>query len=164
MSGIHVDFTPPTAAGRLYPRYDVEAGIVAVESRIARPWPYGVDVDGTLICDLDEDRVLANFDLLVPVESWSEAGGLHWPIRAREVDLVFDTDTVERKSFSSPVEAFTDPDRRLLDIRIGTVEPQEAWVLSEGCVALTRGDELVGFIVTPFGGEDRDSNEQERQE
>jgi hypothetical protein len=70
MSSIKVSVPPPTEAGRLYPRYVKDARILAVESTVARPWPFGVNIDGTRICDLDEWRVLANFDVHWPRSRW----------------------------------------------------------------------------------------------
>lgn len=65
MTGIVVVTAPPTIAGRLYPRYVEDAGILAVQSKVMRPWPFGVDIDGRIVFDLDADRTLANFDLHV---------------------------------------------------------------------------------------------------
>ena len=63
MGSIKVSVLPPTEAGRLYPRYVKVAHLLSVKSRIARPWPFGVGLNGGMIFDLDERRVLANFEL-----------------------------------------------------------------------------------------------------
>lgn len=153
MSGLFVRFVTSTEAGRLYPRYDDESGIVAVESRVARDWPYGIDVGGSLICDLDTDHVLANFDLHIPRQHWSRGESVRWPNAQQAGNLVFQEATVRTKSFDATVEAIADPALRLLEIRIGDMEPHEAWALSETCVALASGDELAGFVLKLGGDE-----------
>jgi hypothetical protein len=70
MKGITVLVQKATEGGRLYPRYDRESGILAVESEQPRPWPYGMDIDGCLVFDVDEQRILANFDLHVGMSLW----------------------------------------------------------------------------------------------
>ena len=73
---------------------------MAVESRVARPWPFGVNIDGVLVCDLDDWRVLANFDLYIPRRRWkTERAGEETPKIAPPGDLAFTPETVKTKSF-----------------------------------------------------------------
>jgi hypothetical protein len=119
VSGLLVRFVKSTEAGRLYPRYDDESGIVVAESRVVRDWPYGIDVDGSLICDLDEHHVLANVDLHIPRPHWSRDESVRWPTARASGDLVFLEATVRTKSFGNSVKAISDPAGRVLEIRIG---------------------------------------------
>jgi len=48
MRAIKVTVLPPTEQGRLYPRYDIEAQILEVSSRVPRSWPFGIDIDGCM--------------------------------------------------------------------------------------------------------------------
>lgn len=62
MTGVRVEGGIPTPAGRVYPRYHEESGTLAVERRA----PGRIDIDGTLICDMDERRLLVNCDVHAP--------------------------------------------------------------------------------------------------
>src|SRR5262245_54257999 len=89
----------PSKRGRLYPRYDKEAGILAVESRDPRPWPYGVNIDGSLVFDADGDGLLANFDLHVRADLWQRTSAriLVWPPDVKTGDIVFPEETLRTK-------------------------------------------------------------------
>lgn len=67
MTGIVVVTAPPTIAGRLYPRYVEGAGILAVQSKVMRPWPFGVDIDGRIVFDLDAERTVATSTFMFPM-------------------------------------------------------------------------------------------------
>lgn len=58
-----VEVLKSTPKSRLYPRYDEEAGILAIESRVQRGWPFGFTIGGDIVFDIDKDRILANVDL-----------------------------------------------------------------------------------------------------
>jgi hypothetical protein len=131
----------------LYPKYDEAARILSVASRVARPWTHGVDVDATLVCDLDANRMLANFDVHAPADRWIEVPKVPWPDGAAEADLVFTAGAVRQKSFALEVDVYTDRSRERVGIKIGAVEPDQARQLSEACVALTHESELVGFLL-----------------
>jgi len=45
VNAIIVEIGPATDLGRLYPKYDESVGILAVESKLKRPWPFGVDIE-----------------------------------------------------------------------------------------------------------------------
>lgn len=150
MNGIAVSVTPPTRGGRLYPRYDRAAGILAVQSNVQRPWPFGVDIDGRLVFDLDDQRVLANFDLHVPKSRWTRGPVETFP-SAQPGDLIFSLETVQKKSFSLPLSIRTDSEAKYLRVEFGSIEPNRAIGLSDVCVALLSSDQLVGFVIQNFG-------------
>jgi len=141
----------PTDEGRLYARYDDAAGILVAESRIERPWPFGVDIDGRIVFDLDDQRALANFDLHVPKNRWKSDLKEEVPGIAPPGDLLFAPETIALKSFSLPLRVRTDPLSRRLRIEFGTHQPTRAVALSASCIALLSADELVGFAIKDFG-------------
>jgi hypothetical protein len=133
----------------LYPKYDREAHVLEVESRVARPWPYGIDIDGTIIFDVDSDGVLGNFDLLIPKKLWKSSKELlARPDTTRRAGLAFTEETLKHKSFHLPLEVKSNSRRSRALIRFGTKScATEGIQLSGKCVALVCGDELVGFWV-----------------
>ena len=147
MSGIQVSVRPPTNAGRLYTHYDSKAHVLVAGSRETRRWPYGINVDAMLICDLDDERVLANFDLHYDRDRWPTAPDVRWPESARAADLVFDEESVAKKNFPGPVEVRSNQTRSVVEIRLDPRDADETVALSDGCVALLREHELVGFVV-----------------
>jgi hypothetical protein len=147
MSGIVVSVKPATDAGRLYPRYDEESGILAIESRIERAWPFGIDVDGTLVFDLDERRVLANLDLHVPRNRWKRNLEEDIPMIAPAGDLEFAQQTIQQKSFHLPLRLSSDRNAKRLRIELGIAKPDSAVALSVSCIALLAKHELTGFLI-----------------
>jgi len=80
MNGVPVTVEPATDAGRLHPRYKNSIGIFTLETESLRTCPSGVNIDGTLMLDFDEDRVLAGVELLLPMSGWKGKPALldHW--------------------------------------------------------------------------------------
>lgn len=150
MTGIVVSVLPPTNLGRLYPRYDEGAGILIVESRIQRPWPFGVDIDGGIVFDLDGQRLLANFDLHIPKSRWKVDLEDEIPRIATPGNLVFTHAATAIKSFSLPLRVRTNSFRRRVRIEIGESHPDREIALSSSCTALLSAGELVGFTVKDF--------------
>ena len=148
MQRITVAVRPPTKQGRLYPRYAADAGILAVESEVRRPWPFGVDINGNVVFDLDAQRVLANFDLHIPRKLWKPGLSTALP-RALPGDIVFSSEAVAHKSFNLPLRVTTDPDSQCVLIEIADVRPTGAVALSDACVCFLSGTELAGFFVKP---------------
>ena len=146
MQRITVTVRPPTKQGRLYPRYGKEAGILAVESEVERPWPFGVDIDGNLVFDLDAQRVLANFDLHIPRNLWMPGISIALP-HALPGDIVFSSETVAHKSFNLPLRVTTDSYGQRVLIEIADISPTGAVALSDACIGLLSGTELAGFFV-----------------
>lgn len=156
MDEIKIHLRPPTAHGRLYPRYDAEADLLEVGSSIPRDWPYGVDIDGTLIFDLDANRVLANFDLLIRKDLWKVVPLFEWPHALREADIEFSEETIKHKSFNLPIEVQTDQNRSCARILFGGTEHAGTWIaLSENCMSLVAKDRLLGFFVIMDAGKQR---------
>jgi hypothetical protein len=141
---------PATDLGRLYPRYDESVGILAAESKFKRPWYFGVDIDGRIIFDLDDCRVLANFDLHIPKNRWIKDWRSDLLPRARPGDLILSLETIETKSFSLPLRVRSDEFCREVYIQIGSRVPDRSVELSSACLALLCLNELVGFVLRDF--------------
>ena len=152
MSGIKVLVWNATEAGRLYPRYDQESDFLVVESRQPRDWPYGIDIDGSVVFDIDARRVLANFDLHIGMKRWLRDLEVEWPTRVRAGDLAFPVETLAQKSFSLPLRVRADRSARCVRIEIGDSKPDHVVALSDQCIALLAQDELAGFLVQGFDG------------
>lgn len=150
-SGITVELLPPTPQGRLWPRYDADADILVAESPFPREWPYGIDIDGRIIFDIDKQRRLANFDLHIPRRLWKVRQGVGPPTRAREHDIMFTTETLNEKSFSIDLEVTTNSERTEARILFGerpALEAVQAVKLSDQCFAYVDGGRLAGFYVS----------------
>jgi hypothetical protein len=149
MDAIRVGLKVPTERGRLYPRYDPEANLLEVGTNLPRKCPFGVDVDGSVIFDIDENRILANFDLLIPRSLWEVVRFLPAYSPARSADLEFSEETLRIKSFHLPLAVHTTEDRMQAQILLGPTSNALVVVgLSDSCLALLNGDRLVGFRVS----------------
>ena len=147
MSDLNISLAPPSAEGRLHARYDEDAGILEVSSRVPRSWPYGVDLDGNVVFDIDEQRRLANMDLLIPKKKWEF--GLNKPdvTKAVVADLLFREDTIFGKSFRIPLRIISGDQQKWVHIQIGTKQWDKVVELSSSCFALTSGHILSGFMI-----------------
>jgi hypothetical protein len=150
MTGLSVSIGPPTAGGRLHPRYDAESDILAVTSETPRDWPYGVDIDGNVVFDLDAKRNLANFDIHVSRRLWERGSVRRWPDKAAVGTIVFSKETIELKSLNMPLRLVYDEGQGILSVALGDRQPERELELSKECVALLSGNELVGFLVRRF--------------
>lgn len=147
MIGIGVLVTPPTNQGRLYPRYNEDARVLAVESKFKRPWPFGVDIDGRLVFDLDENLLLANFDLHIPKHRWDKYLSDDVETIARPGNLVFTQEAIDTKSFNFPLRVRIDARSSFVRIEFGAVDPDRTVALSKSCIALISINQLVGFKI-----------------
>ena len=148
MCCIEVVLCPPSGSGRLRPRYDEEADLLEVGSAAPREWPYGVDIAGTVIFDLDRAGVLANFDVLVPRRLWRVNSSLNTPKASRKADLQFTRETLIKKSFTMPVEMITNPARSEVMVTFGReIYTAEVIEISGRCLAFVVGRMLLGFFI-----------------
>jgi hypothetical protein len=150
MSGIRVIVQAPTPGGRLYPRYIEDIGFLVLRSPVERDWPYGFNVSGAMVFDLDEDRVLANFDFHIPKRRWVRDLPEGMAAIASPGDLAFTEETILHKTFDLPLRARTDRATQCVRIEFGSKQPDRQIALSESCIALLAKDELVGFFVKNF--------------
>ena len=147
--GIDVSKSPARPGFQLKPVYDSESDILAVGSDVQREWLYGIDIDGTVVFDLDAARRLANFDVLVGRRLWERGSTRAWPSQSPVGTLVFSQEAIARKSFSMPIRCVYDEERRILSVTFGK-DPVDELEMSQGCLALLAGSELVGFLLRDF--------------
>ncbi len=132
----------------LLPRYDNETNILEVGNPNIREWPYGVDIDGNIIFDLDKNRKLANFDLLIPMSMWKNKENIIFPKTNKKYDLVFDQSTLKAKSFNLPLSVCSTENNNLVLIRFNEKDRNDEIVkLSDFCVAILSGGTLAGFYI-----------------
>lgn len=149
MSAPRVRLREPHPGRELYPRYVPDAGIIAVTRRLSTSWPYGVDVDGRIVFDLDAERMLANFDVHSRRRLWRIARPYpRVPTPERRADLEFTEETVEVGSFHRPFDVATDESGSTVLVTFGDLKTHSVGIsLSAAYVALLNGSELVGFAL-----------------
>lgn len=145
---IRVTTKAATPAGRLWPIYDDEAGVLEIGSRVPADWPFGIDIDGTMVFDLDQSRRVANIDVHVGRRMWKTGLRWSWSGRAVPRDLILDEETVRRKSLSVGLEVRQSEDGRRIEIELGSGGQQGGAVaLSDDCWAVLDGPILVGLCL-----------------
>ena len=147
MKSIRIAVVPAKPENELAVRYVREANTLAAESASTKPWLYGVDINSTVIFDLDEDRVLVNIDVHAARPRWRRTRGGSWPENARAGCLMFARSAVKHKSFNIPLRLDYDGSAGILHLRIGEPRAHTMAVrLSDRCVALAADGELLGFV------------------
>lgn len=144
MNGVPVIVRPPTQAGRLYPRYSNGIGIFELESSVPRPCPYGVTIDGTLILDFDENRILAGVELVAPMSAWKGRETVRRP-SGGPGDLALGEGMSADMSHDWPVVVSKDVQRDMARIGFGSPDFNRAVALSDRASALLQDDLLTGF-------------------
>jgi len=145
MRKIHCELVPPTASGRLYPKYDLEAEILSFNSEQEKEWPLGVDIDGNVIFDLDENFRVGMIDLLIGRARWKKQS-LKWPAVLMDHDLVLKEESVVEKSFSLPVSVCFDPHAKIVRVDFPSLEIGEHISLSDFAIAsLSSSGELASL-------------------
>jgi hypothetical protein len=148
MKAISVELRPPSRPGRLWPKYDREAGVIEVASEVAREWPYGVNIGASIVFDIDANMILANFDVLIPRKRWRKQADPKKPLHARDADLKFSHETLKQKSFSFPLVVSSDREgKRVVVAFQDSAADAPAVALSDRCFAYVRAGELLGFYL-----------------
>ncbi len=148
MSGLAVETRAPSEKSMLVPSYDDESNILTIESPVERPWPFGVNIDGLVLLDLDDERVLAAVELLIPRSRWKKVDALPtWPLFKKRSDLILKPDVVATKMHRLPVSVVADKLGKDVLISFGSLEPDH-WVhLADNALAAIRDGELQGFRI-----------------
>lgn len=137
----------PTKRGRIYPRYDAESDILTMESAIPSPWTYGVDIDGNIVFDLNEDGLLANLDLHVGRRLWRGEIKRAWRDDAPPHDIEFTKATIDMKNFSGRLGVHTNRQKNEVEIELGQEDESESAIaLSERCLAFVHDNRLVAIL------------------
>lgn len=148
MKRIEINFKEFTGNCMLLPRYDLEANILEFTSNIRRKWEYGIDINGSIIFDIDNEYKIANCDLLIPKNTWENIEYLPINIisdNKKLVDLSFSKSTIDCKSFNVEINVFVFKEKLyiLLDNPINVIKNK----LSEKCDVLSFKNELRGFVL-----------------
>ncbi len=149
MDMITVRVVPATEGGELYPQYDRESKLLEVGSVVDQEWPYGFDVNGTIIFDVDREHILTNFELLIPRSYWKETDRVVFPKVATVGSLQIPVETLGRRTFNLPIGVGACPGKNKVLVIIGhKFEPVKFVQLSPQCIAcLTQKTELNGFYL-----------------
>lgn len=142
---IEVLVRPATSEGRLFPSYDGDSGILSATSSVDRPWMKGADIDGSVLFDVDEHRVLTNIDVLIPKAKWKSTRAAVRPLGSINGDLIFSEQTLATKSFSLPITVDASADKSQVVVRFGRMPYTETVALSDDCIGLLHGNTLSGF-------------------
>ena len=143
MSGVPVTVEPATDAGRLYPRYKNSIGILTLESALPRVSAYNLNIDGTLMLDFDEQRVLAVVELIAPMSAWRGKAGVAQPLgRPGDIRLA---EGISGLDFDWPVVITKDVKGDMARISFGSSDFNRAVALSDKASALVLDYQLTGF-------------------
>jgi hypothetical protein len=142
MTGVPVTVSPPTKEGRLYPRYHRK--ILTLRSALHGPWPYAVNIDGTVILDFDENRTLAAVELLLPMSGWKGKEGVAQPL-GRPGDIRLAEELSGNVQYDWPIVVSKDVQRDMARISFGSADFNRAVTLSDNASALLQDVQLTGF-------------------
>jgi hypothetical protein len=142
---------PPTHGGRLHVRFDSD-GSLEIQTNEDVEWPYGINIDNSVVLDFDESRRLANIDVLAPPDAWevfAEIG--RFVSRGKPADLLVSEESLEETFREDPVDFFTDAHRTVLIVSIGKVFPwndgSKVVELSSACAAVLAEGVLTAIII-----------------
>lgn len=144
MTGVPVLVGPATGTGRLYPRYRNSIGIMTLASAVPRECPHGVNIDGTIILDFDELRVLAGVELIAPMSAWKGKTGVAQPL-GQAGDILLPEGLSGNIDYDWPVITSKDVQRDMARINFGRSDFNRAVALSDTASALLHDDHLTGF-------------------
>lgn len=143
MAGVPVSVVPPTADGRLFPRYQNSIGILTLGTSAPRSCPTGIKID-SLILDFDEDGLLAVVELMTPMRKWKAKADTARPGGSAGNILLRDP---RRGSIEHnwPVTVSFDVQSDAGRVGFGSGDYNRAVELSARCHALLLDDDLTGF-------------------
>lgn len=146
---IRVNIEQSTKFGELHPKFDKESGILEVSSIDRKEWKYGIDIDGSIIFDIDKDQILENFDILISRKLW---GKINKPISITPIkkgNLRINTSSLNMKSFNYPeLKILSAPNNQILiQFHNFDLSDLSAIKISSKCYALLKGDILKGFYI-----------------
>ena len=147
MNGIRVELGKATPEGRIYPRYDEESQLIIAGNRLVREWPFGINIDSTVILDAGPDRVLASVEVIMRRELWSLDECFGRPRRGKAANLVLTKQALLDPDYSLAVIISTNGARSAALVSFGGIGGNLQGIeLSGGCTALIDGDMLQGFF------------------
>ncbi|MDO1450207.1 hypothetical protein Q0590_28260 [Rhodocytophaga aerolata] len=139
--------------GFLIPRYDKESGILEITSRKSKEWIYGIDIDGVIIFDIDEDLIIENLDVCVDKKYWKKVDNFpDWNLIEDKIyNLKVDASSIKIKSFNyGDIKLFTDKRSESLMITFNLSSQNEIlkmYKVSNHCFCFINEDILQGFFI-----------------
>jgi hypothetical protein len=146
MTGIPVSVGPPTAEGRLFPRYHNRAGLLSLDTSAARPCPIGIRIDG-LILDFDEEGILAGAELFAGLRRGKWKADISRP-GGGAGDILLRDPRPGSIDYDWPVSLSFDVQSDAGRIGLGSGDYSRSVQLSADCYALLLDDDLIGFWFT----------------
>lgn len=143
MGGIPITVGRPTGPGRLYPRYLNRSKIFVIQSPMTRSCPHGVNIDGRLILDFDEDRILVGVELLGRIGGKGKTQVTR--PSATPGDIHLGEALTGSYEYDWPVIWNYDVQQDMGRIRFDDGDFDRAVALSDTASALLRADHLIGF-------------------
>ncbi|GAA1663410.1 hypothetical protein GCM10009765_11140 [Fodinicola feengrottensis] len=148
MIDVDMEFSSAIPAD-LAARYDEEARLIEVLVVDGQVWAKGIDIAGVVVVDLTDDRVVANFDVIAPRETWKV--GL--PIESvsgssRSGTMRIPSDVIREGSIELPVDIFRSTESQIVQVLFGkpTGDSTLATVaLTQSCRAIMESRRLLGF-------------------
>ena len=147
MNFIQVEVVPTALEKKLYASFDPATQILSAASKHECDWPYGIDIDGSIVFDMNECREVVNIDLLIPPKMWSRERFEVEKVDARQGALKIDVETIKTKSLSLPLKVYYDKSANSIYVAIGKNCATSSVILSESCSAFIAGGELVGMLL-----------------
>ena len=146
---IKIKLNTRTNLGDLTPKYDREADLLTVTSSSITEWTYGIDIDGTVIFDINENYIVENIDLLVREGLWEIDVNLKRPVTRAEAKIEIDKESVLIKSFNCPnLKVLTNSDKNIISLLFDdSVSDFQGIRVSKYCIALVKENLLLGFYI-----------------
>ena len=131
----------------IIPHYDNEADLLFADSIVHKVWPYGIDINGTLILDFDKNHVLSSIELIVAKRYWNVVDQLEKPSSSPYACLSIAEESLKKKSFDLPLKVTTNRSRDLVCVTFVNLLNQPISVkLSDRCIAYLYKEKLLGFF------------------
>lgn len=132
--------------GNFVPEYDKDAGLLSATDGNSK-WDFGIDIDGNVIFDFDENLVLKNIDVLIPRKLWRENDFVFEKSSLKKGNIKITQKSLLHKSFNFPnLRAYNIKNKSLL-LTFHELNQTGNWVqISEDCYAYVFNEnELQGF-------------------
>lgn len=135
--------------GDLTPAYDKEAGLLTITSSSITEWVYGIDIDGTVIFDINKDHILENIDILVSAELWDVTETVKKPVIKTEGKIEIEKESLLIKSFHCPrLKVLTNYNKTAISLLFDSKNTSYHGIqVSKWCVALVDQNTLIGFYI-----------------
>jgi hypothetical protein len=153
MNDILVKKTKSTEYGFLIPKYDEESAILEVTAKKSKDWVYGIDIDGSLIFDIDKDLLIENFDVCINKKYWKKIDKFpnYELVDDTSHNIVIDKKCVKTKSFNYKDLIFlTDKKHENLMITFNLSNHDRILrmhKISSKCFCFINDDVLKGFLI-----------------